>query len=354
MGRAREARTACTSTSGRSRESCTSATGGSCPSTSPRGAPTSTASGFTFGGLTCHDHDGDWEGVTVELSLLTTRPQLGQVPVLQREARGGALRLAWQADPLEVGQRDAGRRRGHTPPIRSCSRHREPCLIPRRLCRQGMQPVVAGASSSEEASTDRRHGKYNDAARCADVRTAGEAERADFGVPAWWRSPRRRTAVSARSGTHSVGRWGKAECTLISRICTKIDGPRSPGRQLRFNDPTVSKRRRREEARRLLAELQVANRGRRAPLPAEAVASREPGSVEHGSGQLKPREAVMTGVATLGGGRLAWAVGALFIVGDDRGWGRASASKVVTGESASSSSRLSLRRSRRGSLLSGT
>ena len=75
--------------------------------------------GFTFSGLTCHDHDGDWEGVTVELSL-HRKPLLGQIPVLQREARGSAVRLPRQADPLEVGQRHVGGGPGTaTPPIRS-------------------------------------------------------------------------------------------------------------------------------------------------------------------------------------------------------------------------------------------
>jgi hypothetical protein len=198
--------------------------------------------GFTFGGLTCHDHDGDWEGVTVELSLLRASLTSGRYrfsnvkpEAVLYDSHGKPTRWNWDNVKLDA---DDGSYATHPVVFSASGSHASyPAGCADTECDQSLRDSNVG----EGGFDGKAPWIYNDAKACEHVRSESEktkdGEPRDFGscllaLP---------TTPDGRRGTlwnAFRGRWGKAECTLISRICTKIDGPLSPGRQLRFNDPT--------------------------------------------------------------------------------------------------------------------
>jgi hypothetical protein len=199
--------------------------------------------GFTFSGLTCHDHDGDWEGVTVELELLRTSLSSGRyrfsnvkpLAVLY-DSHGKPTRWEWDNVMLAA---DADQFATHPLVFSASGSHASyPAGCRDKECDQ----TLRGSNLGEGGFDGGRPWMYNDAKKCRSVHTEetdnDKDENNDDQGPCLVALP---STPDGRHGTlwnAFLGRWGKAECTLIARICSKIDGPRSPGVQTRFHDPT--------------------------------------------------------------------------------------------------------------------
>ena len=175
--------------------------------------------GFVVAGYTCHDHQSDWEGVTVVVDPKSDQPSP-----------------------------DAVVYSGHT----NRTRYTWPAL--ERLWSTGYTATVA----RNHASTERplvfiargTHAAYPTGCRaaCTDPFTFHKEEPHDGRLP--WPGPREPECVAlcitalpttdrgrkpARWNAYN-GRWGNTRCELIV-FCSSADPPRSPGQQGRYKKP---------------------------------------------------------------------------------------------------------------------
>lgn len=182
--------------------------------------------GFVIAEITCHDHQSDWEGVTV-VGKLGSGAQPPEPVAVHYSAHNGRTRYEWKTlNEIWKGLEDE-RGRPFEPGV-DTSTHP---LVFVALGTHASYPHICRREHCDEGSplNDKRHdGKRrwfgNDDAdpRCtpgclAALPTAGGGTR-----PARW---------NAYDGV-----WGRARCELWI-FCNQTDGPQSPGQQKRYEEP---------------------------------------------------------------------------------------------------------------------
>jgi hypothetical protein len=191
--------------------------------------------GLTFGGLSCHDHEGDWEGVTVVLGLVHDQvvPDPYRIDNLipeavVYEAHGHERRWPWSKVELA-----ADRHNYATHPVvyvAAGSHASYPAGCRSDQCNQRL----SGHGLPDGGFDGAREWPYDKSEKCsADQVTTSGARLGPCLV----------ALPSTRDGEHGVlwnafpGAWGKATCTVIAKVCSQIDGPRSPSTGNRFTEP---------------------------------------------------------------------------------------------------------------------
>jgi hypothetical protein len=178
-------------------------------------------SGFSIKELTCFDHEGDWEGVTV-----TLRRKRGEKVAYEPESVAYAghtwpsYRFSWPR-LMRVGAT-----RDERPRVWVAKGSHASYPAP---CGPGSGPR-GGRLSCEQPETaipdGRRDGKQdwelNDDGACR-AKTCLLALPMAGRVPATWNA--------------FAGRWGVPRCTLGTRLCVRSLGPETPWYQGRFEDP---------------------------------------------------------------------------------------------------------------------
>ena len=167
--------------------------------------------GFTVAETTCFDHEGDWEGITVTLAADGDDPRAPYAPEHWRpESASFASHSAitrWDWDTLDVDD---------THPfvyVALGSHAAYPARCTDRTCDQRL----AGIGLPEGRFDGRLDWNHDATACCLPLPVTPE------GKGALWNAFR--------------GRWGKAACTIVVKICSQSDGPWSPSRQRRFSAP---------------------------------------------------------------------------------------------------------------------
>lgn len=184
------------------------------------------APGFRLGGKTCHEHAGDWEGVTVVLSECRRdeRPCLPYAdkrwkPVAVRYAQHNVLvSYAWHPTLMRLWRQVEGRDRWR--PVVFIARHSHASYAGdcRRECKQYL--AFFGVSAPE-----REH---------------------DGGLPWRWNSEGCPTCLAPLPLTHQRmpaswhafgGQWGDQHCLLAGAYCDAADAPTGPSKQRRYTKP---------------------------------------------------------------------------------------------------------------------
>ena len=196
--------------------------------------------GLTFGGLSCHDHEGDWEGVTV---ILEKRDRRFEPVGAIYDAHGHGVRWAWQ--DLEVVK---GR---PTVYVAAGSHASYPAACTRPECDQ----KLSNSDFGDGGFGGERPWRYNSDDACETLTPEPpEQERRDdpsptygpclVALPATYNALLDDPATDLDEGRRGVlwnafpGRWGKARCMAIGRVCVQVNGPDSPSRQGRFTNPS--------------------------------------------------------------------------------------------------------------------
>jgi hypothetical protein len=179
--------------------------------------------GLAIPEVSCFDHEGDWEGVTVTLRATESTPgQAGRAYALQAVTYAGhAWRYRYDQRLLErVGSLENG----------------HPVVY-----------VAWGSHASFPLPCGRR--RPPGAGNCRQLGSRLPDGRRDGGIN--WRhnddrSCRAANCVVALPGTRDgnallwnafSGRWGHEACTVGLKLCVKGKGPQSPAYQARFTDP---------------------------------------------------------------------------------------------------------------------
>jgi hypothetical protein len=185
--------------------------------------------GFVIAEITCHDHQSDWEGVTV-----VVKPGSGSEPsdpvAVHYSAHDGRARYDW--DVLnEVWKRLTDKDgRPFEPGVDISQRP----LVFVALGTHAAYPHICRRDHCDEGSAlnDKRHdgtkrwfGNDTDNPRCQSGCLAALPTRAGGTKPARW---------NAYDGV-----WGRARCELIF-FCNQTDGPQSPGQQGRYEEPSCA------------------------------------------------------------------------------------------------------------------
>ena len=185
--------------------------------------------GFVLAGVTCHDHQSDWEGVTVVVdedaeSLAPTAVHYAQ--------HDGVARYEWDA-LQKLWDRGDRKRFGagidttlrplvfvaegtHASYPRSCSKRK--CPIPNV---PGISPLQT-KSLKENTHDGTRAWAGNDDAACRSICLDALPTRGPERDPARWNA--------------FLGRWGVPNC-VMGVICTQTRPPQSPSEQGRYERP---------------------------------------------------------------------------------------------------------------------
>jgi hypothetical protein len=171
--------------------------------------------GLSLKDLTCFDHEGDWEGVTVTVERANGR---------------------WTVDSAVYGQ------------------HADRVLYSRAqlealgaLRREHVQAYVAyGSHAAYPKACAEGDGVFD----CRQVRHPGRPEGNHDGSEPWRYNADGRCLASQCTAPLPVtpegkpglwngftGRWGRAACTVIAMACVLSDGPASPAAQPRYREP---------------------------------------------------------------------------------------------------------------------
>jgi hypothetical protein len=173
--------------------------------------------GFNLPGITCHEHESDWEGVVVVLD-----PSKGPDPVEVRYAQHkGVTTYRWR----DLVSRWHARARGQRPLVFVASKSHASYPLPCSSgCRQtgSFMPDGAHDGFAEWAGND----DDNCQAACLQP-----LPRTYDGRPATWNA--------------YPGRWGNQECILDGAACNRAEGPQSPSLQDRYRHPEHAGTRRR-------------------------------------------------------------------------------------------------------------
>ena len=189
--------------------------------------------GFVIAGITCLDHQSDWEGVTVVLDEDATPPAVTAVSYGQHE---DVVRYSWDAlqeswDRHRPGAESLREKFGEgidtrERPLVFSARGTHasyPVACTRDRCQAG---GVLGLTL-DRFSVENRHGgerawRGNLEARCHAICLTALPTREEGTRPARWNA--------------FEGHWGTSTC-VFGRICSSADPPRSPGFQGRFEEP---------------------------------------------------------------------------------------------------------------------
>ena len=203
---------------------------------SPWRAEVNCLPGFTFRSLSCHDHEGDWEGVTVVLRFRAgqTRPDPYGLDNLEPEAvhyeaHGHPIRWAWEDVELAA---DPGRYATHPVVYVAAGSH---ASYPARCRPDECTQQLAGSGLGEGGFDGGEPWRLNAAADCAREQPAGDGARI---APCLVALPATRDGRLGVLWNAFPGRWGKASCTLLAKVCAQVDGPQSPSLQARFRLPS--------------------------------------------------------------------------------------------------------------------
>lgn len=186
--------------------------------------------GFSIAGITCFDHQSDWEGVTV---VLDTRDPARAPVAVNYAQHDGSVRYTWaalqrlwhltRAEPLAPADALATRplvfsaRGTHASyPIAcgdaSCPRN----VIPSLRTSDALQDNPHDGRRPWEGITDKA---------CAGVCVAQLPTRRNGSEPEGWNA--------------WPGAWGTANC-VMGIFCASAQPPRSPGRQFRYQNPACT------------------------------------------------------------------------------------------------------------------
>jgi hypothetical protein len=168
--------------------------------------------GLTFAETTCFDHEGDWEGVTVTLNA--TRETDAPDPSTFERWKMTSVSYAshkyltqWASSQLRLFDR--------THPVVFVAKGSH-ASYPTR-CLADCTQKLAASRLPEGDFGGQTDWAYNDTACCLPLPVSPD----HHGTR--WNAFR--------------GKWGKAVCTAIGKVCTQSDGPDSPSRQTRFRAP---------------------------------------------------------------------------------------------------------------------
>ncbi|WP_028063967.1 SGNH/GDSL hydrolase family protein [Solirubrobacter soli] len=181
--------------------------------------------GFSIGGVTCFNHQSDWEGVTVVLDA--QHPDEAPVSVNYAE-HDGSVRYSWAALQrlwAQTGVKPSDPVRAVVYPARG-THASYPSQCGDQSCPRGVLKNVGDAS----ALTDRPHdGKVQWAGNtddgCAAICVAALPTRTAGAEPASWNAWR--------------GHWGTANC-VMGVFCSSAQPPLSPGNQPRYQSPSCT------------------------------------------------------------------------------------------------------------------
>jgi hypothetical protein len=193
--------------------------------------------GLSISDVTCFDHEGDWEGVTVVLDLVRERlmqhryawANVDPEAVLY-DSHGHPIRWRWE--DLERTA-DSGSEATHPVVYAAAGSH---ASYPAACYRDECDQRLANHRYTPEGGFDGKRPWTYDPERdqCQDAPGAADGTRT---------RPCLLALPSTRDGTAGVlwnafpGRWGAAVCADPVKICSQVDGPRSPSLQARFQRP---------------------------------------------------------------------------------------------------------------------
>ena len=180
--------------------------------------------GLSYANVSCFDHEGDWEGVTV-----TVRRGI-RVPESVRYAGHGwpGYRYEWR-DLDRVGSTTGLHAHVY---VAEGSHASYPVA-----CRGNPRKTFGGCDQRDfkteilgrqRAVPDGRHDgrdawKYNDDQRCISSNCVQPIPVTRFDTPAEWNA--------------YDGLWGRATCSAVAVVCLRVKGPPSPSGQERYQEP---------------------------------------------------------------------------------------------------------------------
>jgi lysophospholipase L1-like esterase len=183
--------------------------------------------GFSIGGVTCFDHQSDWEGVTV---VLDARDPAGAPVAVNYAQHDGSVRYTWRALQrlwqLTRAQRFASTRQLDTRPLVFSARGTHasyPIACGDVSCPRNVVPDLQDTAALQDNPHDgRKPWEGNTDTACAGACVAELPTRRNGAEPEGWNAWQ--------------GEWGTANC-ILHLFCASADPPRSPGRQGRYQHP---------------------------------------------------------------------------------------------------------------------
>jgi lysophospholipase L1-like esterase len=183
--------------------------------------------GFVIGGITCHDHQSDWEGITVALDK--NQPEAAPTHVAYAQ-HDHVVRYTWRAlqeiwkDEQTNGGPFASRVDTSMRPLVFVARGRH-ASYPRRCGGKcAVQHVPGGAKglTKEESRDGKAAWPGNEDVDCKSICLTALPTRAGGRERARWNAFR--------------GLWGTTKC-IVGDACDESKPPRSPGFQDRYSTP---------------------------------------------------------------------------------------------------------------------
>jgi hypothetical protein len=197
--------------------------------------------GLTVRELTCYDHEGDWEGVTVTLGLRdvagtpTTDPYAPGayddrvwIPrSVGYDAHGRTIRWSW-AQLVGVGSIAS---KTHAVVYAARGSH---ASYPRTCGGESCRQTLANKSLPEGPSDGGSEWTLTDG-ECSEKHCL-------LPMPALRRptpdTPPEKREIDPAGWNAFSGRWGAAVCLPVGQVCSQSDGPETPSRQRRYRHPS--------------------------------------------------------------------------------------------------------------------
>lgn len=182
--------------------------------------------GFVIAGVTCFDHQSDWEGVTV---VLDADSPSGEPTAVSYAQHDGVSRYTWPAvqklwDRGERADFGAGIDT-HVRPLVFVARGTHasyPTACGEDRCQEGGVPGIPATRPLKEASHDGAKPWPRREIDCGSVCVTALPARNGGASPARWNA--------------FTGRWGSAHC-VFGFVCSSSQPPRSPSQQPRYRHP---------------------------------------------------------------------------------------------------------------------
>ncbi len=183
--------------------------------------------GFSIGGVTCFDHQSDWEGVTVELDA---RDPAGPPVAVNYAQHDGSVRYTWDALrrlwQITGDERFAPAGTLDNRPLVFSARGTHasyPIACGEVSCPRNVVPTLRNTAALQDNPHDgsRAWEAITDKA-CAGTCVA--------------ELPTRRNGAVAEGWNDWPGVWGTANC-IMGLFCASAEPPHSPGRQGRYEHP---------------------------------------------------------------------------------------------------------------------